>query len=350
MKLTKKLLAALIAGGFSVGTASADPDGLWGHDEDPGWYVSGAGGANWLDDQDLTPTGGSYVAGVSSHNVDYTTGWGVAGAVGYHFLSNWRIEGELGYRQNELDFVGLSLPLGAEDGEFSNFSQMINILYDHPLNNRLSVSLGGGLGGSQVDGDITFPGVIASDVDEYKLAYQGIAGMGWKFNEHAQMMLEYRYFATDDVESTNSLPGIGLDDVQNSSHSVFAGLRWYLNPPAHGAPEVGCDQKNYTVFFDFDKSNLTTEAQQVIGTAVGDAGETGCMNFDVVGHTDTVGSAAYNDALSLRRAQSVQDELVRLGVSGSDISISGRGFSEPLVQTGPGVREPQNRRAEITIR
>jgi hypothetical protein len=54
-------------------------------------------------------------------------------------------------------------------------------------------------------------------------------------------------------------------------------------------------------------------------------------------------------ALSLRRANTVKDSLVRNGVPASAISVIGKGESQPLVQTADGVREPQNRRVEIVI-
>ena len=69
----------------------------------------------------------------------------------------------------------------------------------------------------------------------------------------------------------------------------------------------------------------------------------------VTGHTDTVGSRAYNQALSERRAQAVKDEMVREGLAAGDIMTAGRNFADPLVNTGPGVREPQNRRAVIDL-
>jgi outer membrane protein OmpA-like peptidoglycan-associated protein len=69
----------------------------------------------------------------------------------------------------------------------------------------------------------------------------------------------------------------------------------------------------------------------------------------VSGHADTVGSRRYNQALSERRAQAVQTEMMRLGLNAGDIGTIGRSFSEPLVRTGAGVREPQNRRAVIEL-
>jgi outer membrane protein OmpA-like peptidoglycan-associated protein len=69
----------------------------------------------------------------------------------------------------------------------------------------------------------------------------------------------------------------------------------------------------------------------------------------VVGHTDTTGSAAYNLKLSERRAKATADALVSSGVSQSVLSVDWKGFTDLAVQTGPGVKEPLNRRATINI-
>jgi len=103
------------------------------------------------------------------------------------------------------------------------------------------------------------------------------------------------------------------------------------------------------VFFDFDKSNLTAEAQATVTEAVAAAKTLGSVRLMVTGHTDTVGSQTYNQALSVRRATAVKDEMVRQGIGADGIAIEGRSFSDPLVPTGPGVREPKNRRAVIDL-
>lgn len=103
------------------------------------------------------------------------------------------------------------------------------------------------------------------------------------------------------------------------------------------------------VFFDFDKSNLTAEALQVVQQAVATAKSSGPVRVVVTGHTDTVGSRAYNQALSERRALAVKNEMVREGLASNDIMTVGRNFADPLVPTGPNIREPQNRRAVIDL-
>ena len=72
--------------------------------------------------------------------------------------------------------------------------------------------------------------------------------------------------------------------------------------------------------------------------------------IEVAGHTDSSGTPRYNQGLSVRRAQNVASELVRLGVPREAITMQGLGETRPLVQTADGVREPQNRRVKIVLR
>jgi outer membrane protein OmpA-like peptidoglycan-associated protein len=118
-------------------------------------------------------------------------------------------------------------------------------------------------------------------------------------------------------------------------------------PPPQAA--IVLPAREFMVFFDFDKSNLTPEAREIVNAAVKTAKDRGAVRIVVTGHTDTVGSLRYNQALSERRANSVKSEMVRQGMDGAMIATIGKSFTDPLVQTGPGVREPQNRRAVIDI-
>ncbi len=142
-------------------------------------------------------------------------------------------------------------------------------------------------------------------------------------------------------------------------------LRWYFNqpdaapppppafvsapPPPPPMPVAPPPVTTFIVFFDFNKSDLTDAAQAVITQAVKVAKTNGFVQVQIVGHTDTVGSDKYNMNLSLQRAQSVKEEMVREGLDDTAIGIDGKGFHDPLVPTGPGVREPQNRRAVIDL-
>jgi outer membrane protein OmpA-like peptidoglycan-associated protein len=69
----------------------------------------------------------------------------------------------------------------------------------------------------------------------------------------------------------------------------------------------------------------------------------------ISGHTDTVGSVAANQRLSQCRANAARLNLVGKGVPDSAIRASGYGESQLLIQTGDGVKEPQNRRVNVDL-
>ena len=70
----------------------------------------------------------------------------------------------------------------------------------------------------------------------------------------------------------------------------------------------------------------------------------------VIGHTDRVGTDAFNDALSRQRAEVVRRALVARGLPAENIVVVGRGEREPIVATADGVAEARNRRVEILVR
>ncbi len=114
-------------------------------------------------------------------------------------------------------------------------------------------------------------------------------------------------------------------------------------PPPPPAPQ------SFMVFFDWDSAKLNPQATSVVGQAAAAYKTKGSSRITATGHTDTSGTEAYNMALSLRRANAVKDALVQQGVPATAIAVVGRGEQGLLVQTGPNVREPQNRRVEIVI-
>jgi iron complex outermembrane receptor protein len=115
-------------------------------------------------------------------------------------------------------------------------------------------------------------------------------------------------------------------------------------PPPVQAPAVA---RSYMVFFDFDKSDLTPDAVKIVDQAATNAGPAKATQVTVTGHTDTVGSDAYNMRLGKRRAESVAAQLEKDGIPSSEIVLVSKGKRDLLVPTKDGVREPQNRRVTI---
>lgn len=97
-------------------------------------------------------------------------------------------------------------------------------------------------------------------------------------------------------------------------------------------------------------SKLTADANLVLAELLKVLNKWPAPQLMVVGHTDTVGSVSDNDALSLRRAQTVARFLAERGVSAQNIETAGRGERELLVVTKDGVADARNRRVEITVR
>ena len=111
---------------------------------------------------------------------------------------------------------------------------------------------------------------------------------------------------------------------------------------APAAPKV------FIVFFDWDKSTITPEGMGIIQQAANAYKSGAPVQLQVTGYTDRSGSPGYNQRLSERRANNVARALAALGVPKDQMIVGGRGENDNRVPTADGVREPQNRRVEIT--
>lgn len=112
---------------------------------------------------------------------------------------------------------------------------------------------------------------------------------------------------------------------------------------------TGGGAANYIVYFGFDSTVLTAEANGVLDEVVAAVSGIATPNLSIVGHADRSGSVAYNQGLSERRATRVARALSDRGVAPGSMTLAGRSENEPAVPTADGVREPRNRRVEITI-
>ena len=118
-------------------------------------------------------------------------------------------------------------------------------------------------------------------------------------------------------------------------------------PPPPPAPPPPAPQRQFVVYFEFDKSDLTPEGSRVVMDAASAYKQAGSARIAVTGYTDLSGTQQYNLGLSKRRADTVRGALVRDGVPDGVIAEAWRGKQDPAVPTPDGVREPRNRRVEI---
>ena len=107
---------------------------------------------------------------------------------------------------------------------------------------------------------------------------------------------------------------------------------------------------HFRLYFILGSNELTPKSAIDYREVFDDIKQRPVYQIEVIGHTDTVGDLRSNQALSLARAASIREELVRDGVDRSAISIAGRGKLDLVVPTADQVAEPKNRCVVITVR
>lgn len=109
-------------------------------------------------------------------------------------------------------------------------------------------------------------------------------------------------------------------------------------------------KQQFLLYFLPGKTEFTRESRATFEAVKNQIMAAPAAEVTVIGHTDRVGSAQRNVALSLRRAQLVRTRLIAAGIPQHRIEAVGRGEREPLIQTADGVAEPKNRRVEVRLR
>ncbi len=318
-----------------------------------GFYVGLGGGANHVHNDKVNN-------GAGNNSVEFDWGWAGLGTVGYKYDNGLRSELELGYRKNNADTFG---PFSA-DGNVATSTAMLNVLYDFDVSDMVDTYVGVGGGVANVDHNrFRAAGTNLVNDSDTAPAVQGIVGASVAVTEDADAFLNYQYLHAID---TNFKDTAGAKvDLDYDASTIVAGLKFKMYdtpvaaPVAVAAPVVAAAvaapapepvaepiSRTYIVFFDFDKSELTPEAQSVLSQAAADAKAGNAVALKVVGHADRAGTDSYNMALSNRRAGIVKSQLANLGIT-SGIQTMAKGESDPLIPTEDGVREPQNRRVEV---
>jgi outer membrane protein OmpA-like peptidoglycan-associated protein len=103
------------------------------------------------------------------------------------------------------------------------------------------------------------------------------------------------------------------------------------------------------VLFDTGKSDLRAPAREALAKLSGIVLNYPSLQLTIEGHTDSVGSAEYNQALSEKRADAVRDYLVGQGVDASKLSAQGLGMVHPVADNGTPAGRKKNRRVEIIV-
>jgi outer membrane protein OmpA-like peptidoglycan-associated protein len=145
------------------------------------------------------------------------------------------------------------------------------------------------------------------------------------------------------VEKEGFLPkiyAVGRDSIKNVKD-----LKVVLVPIAAGEEFVF-----ENVFFDFDSHELSPESVSSLRRLHRFLLVNPKVQILISGHTDNIGSATYNQGLSLRRAQSVQTYLVGVGITRERVAVEGKGDLEPMLPNSSEENQARNRRITVRVR
>jgi len=208
---TDTIVGTTAPGGTVAPTYSKDFEGRSG-----GPYITARVGGCFLNDSTLSEEGFPITV-----DTEFDTGMLFEGAVGYEFAGPFRIEGEVGYRKNDLDkFTALGYSV-AGGGDVDTLSFMLNGYVEIENQSSITPFLGAGIGYAKVSAnDISIPGVITvGSEDDSVFAYQFVAGIGFSATKNLIIDLAYKYFATDD-------PEFQYIKAEYGSHNITIGFRY----------------------------------------------------------------------------------------------------------------------------
>ncbi len=337
-----------------------------------GLYVGAGAGANLLQNESVSADHGLE----PKRTRTFHTGFAGEMSVGYGFGNGLRAEIEGDYLSNQVSGArGYSSPHRA-GGVQQQYGGMVNALYDFNFGLPVYPYIGVGAGGQILESDnvnsstagLSLPHGGSPTVGAF--AYQAIAGVavplpwvqGLSFTAEYRMLglLDPLPATSERVFASNGRPlGVGSSKVGNVfNHEILIGVRYAFGAAAPVPPSViqapgpalPAPARTYLVFFDWDRADLTDRARQIIAEAAAASTRVQTTRIEVQGNADRSGTPAYNQRLSLQRAQAVAAELVGRGVPKAAIDIMAFGDTRPLVPTAAGVREPQNRRVAIILR
>jgi OmpA-OmpF porin, OOP family len=358
------LLGAGVALVVALACAQAQAQWLGG----PGaFYFGGEGGWTALPDQDFGFSGGEVSPTVSGKEI-FNSGYNVGARAGYEW-GPWRFEEEFRYQHTGISGFkgspGLPESNGTTFGGSRNgYAIMTNVIYDFTFGWPITPHIGAGIGAVDVREGLhnSLIGTVVSD-DSWQFGYQAIAGVRYAVTPFLALDVDYRYLATTDpsFKVTNAAAVYLLGNSfksHYSSHNIVASLSLLFGAPPPPPPAVAPvaapappppPPREYLVFFDWDRYNITPAGEEIIKSAAAAWKSGAPVKIRVNGYTDLSGSAGYNVRLSIRRANAVANALARLGVPRGEMIVRGLGESNPRVPTAKGVREPQNRRVEIVF-
>ena len=264
--------------------------------------------------------------------------YGVFG--GYQITDNFAVE--LGYD----DFGRAKL---REEGQtifkHSNHGAHLSLQASYPIITDLDVYAR--VGAALVRSDYKGYGEDAGE-RAHKLQTSAVFAGGLEYAILPSLALRVEYQWLNNVGRINDAEGNRID-YRPDIGSVTAGLSYRFGQGAEKAPEIVTKKFAFSsdVLFDFNKSSLKAGGSQALDGMQSEVAQSGLSspNYNVAGYTDRIGSDAYNQKLSEKRAETVANYLVSKGVAQTSVTAVGYGKANPV--TGSNCDTVKGRKALI---
>jgi OmpA-OmpF porin, OOP family len=272
-------------------------------------------------------------------------------SIGKELSQSWDLQGRLGYNR-----LGEDTGIAGASGKYKQTTLGLDALYMFSRD-KFRPFLLAGIGAARNNIDYNIPGV---DVDGKKTSWLAGLGFGAQYliTDNFGLQADLRHqWSRASIKTTGAVNGSDTETIGNTLFNLGGVFRFGAPAPvvAEVAPEpapiaaapepeptpapVACTPQLETItveaekLFGFDQANLKGEGKAALDDAAAKIKENPSIQAVIVtGHTDRIGSDAYNQKLSERRATQVKDYLAAQGVDQSIIQAVGKGESEPVVQ------------------
>ncbi|APV51987.1 flagellar motor protein MotB [Betaproteobacteria bacterium GR16-43] len=351
MKLekTSKQLGLAVLAAIAAGSAAAHT---------PGWYGGfsiGQSAATIDDDRILRALTESRFSTASISDDDRDTGYKLFFG---RQLNNYLAVEAGAFDLGKFGFSATTLPVGTLNGSMKVRGLNLDLVGNFHLTEKLSAF--GRIGAAYAETKDSFSGsgavrVLNSNPSKKDTNYKAGVGLEWAFTPALSMRGEFERYRINDAVGNKGdidLASVGLvyrfgayppAPVQRVAYTEPAAPAPVVVAPAPVAPAPAPTPPRQPVrvtfaadaLFDFDKAILKPAGKQALDKFASDLRSANTGTITITGHTDRIGSPAYNQKLSARRAEAVRAYLVQsAGIPAGKITSSGAGETNPVTKRG----------------
>ena len=321
--------------------------------DDAGWYVGASGGRTRAKIDDVRINNGLLASGFTSSTIsddDRASGFKAFG--GYQFNRNFALEG--GYFDlGKFGYSVVTVPAGTLNGDIRLKGLNLDTVGILPLTDKLLLLGRVGINYAQARDHFSGTGavnVLDPSPSKRQANVKFGVGMQYAFNDALAMRVEAERYRINDAVGNRGdvdLFSVGLvyrfgdtSPAPVATTVMPAPVAVMVPPPEVAAPPSPPPSRTKVSFsadslFAFNKSDVTPAGKDALGKFANDLKGTDYDTVKVTGHTDRIGTHAYNLKLSSRRADAVKAELINAGgIPAGKISAEGVDGADPVTKPG----------------